>query len=109
MCTKHFAILKSCAFFYLQCAAYEGRIKDLENQLRREQEEHSAALSMRDSEIRRLREALEDQITEFKDLMDIKIALDAEIAAYRKLLEAEETRYSVLFVQSKFYIWPVVS
>ena len=50
------------------------------------------ALDMRDAEIRRLREALEEQISEFKDLMDIKIALDAEIAAYRKLLEAEETR-----------------
>lgn len=86
------AYFESYIFISEQCAAYEGRIKDLENQLRREQEEHSAALNMRDAEIRRLREALEDQITEFKDLMDIKIALDAEIAAYRKLLEAEETR-----------------
>ena len=51
---------------------------------------------MRDAEIRRLREALEEQISEFKDLMDIKIALDAEIAAYRKLLEAEETRYLIM-------------
>ena len=64
----------------------------MENQLSREQEEHANALDMRDVEIRRLREALEEQISEFKDLMDIKIALDAEIAAYRKLLEAEETR-----------------
>ena len=64
----------------------------MENQLSREQEEHANALDMRDAEIRRLREALEEQISEFKDLMDIKIALDAEIAAYRKLLEAEETR-----------------
>ena len=56
----------------------------MENQLRREQEEHANALEMRDNEIRRLREALEEQIAEFKDLMDIKIALDAEIQGIQK-------------------------
>lgn len=89
---KRFLCFSFCLCTSFQNAAYEGRIRDLENQLRREQEEHANALDMRDAEIRRLREALEEQISEFKDLMDIKIALDAEIAAYRKLLEAEETR-----------------
>jgi lamin B len=67
-------------------------VKDLEERLRKEQEDHHAAVDARDAEVRRLRDALENQLAEYRDLLDMKIHLDTEIAAYRKLLESEETR-----------------
>lgn len=77
---------------FCQNAQYEKRIKDLEDRLRHEQEDHHAAVDARDAEVRRLRDALENQLAEYRDLLDVKIQLDTEIAAYRKLLEVEESR-----------------
>lgn len=72
-----------------------ARIKDLENQLKLEQDNHFDALNDRDKELQQLRDAMANQLMEYEDLMNIKLSLDTEINAYRKLLEGEENRLNI--------------
>ncbi|XP_071794203.1 lamin-B1-like isoform X1 [Asterias amurensis] len=72
-----------------------SRIKDLENQLKMEQDSHFEALNDRDKELQQLRDAMANQLMEYEELMNIKLSLDTEISAYRKLLEGEEGRLKI--------------
>lgn len=78
-----------------QNAALESRVKELEDQIVRDQEEYEQGLLAKDTQIFDLRQALADQTQEYADLLDVKLRLDNEIAAYRKLLEGEEERLNL--------------
>ncbi|XP_029649224.1 70 kDa neurofilament protein isoform X1 [Octopus sinensis] len=84
-----------------QVGAYEGQISQLKSTIRGLEIELEEALNGRatdaanyNQEILSLRSELESMLKELQDLMDTKLSLELEIAAYRKLLEGEESRVS---------------
>ncbi|CAH1390198.1 unnamed protein product [Nezara viridula] len=75
------------------CASSE--IKRLNNELEMEKSNILEIHNQNKEEIARLLKEMDEHNKEYEDLMDIKIALDLEINAYRKLLEGEEERFKI--------------
>lgn len=71
----------------------ESRIRDLEDEIKREENESTHLITNKENEIRQLKEELSKIVIEYDDLMASKTDLEVEIRTYRRLLEGEENRY----------------
>ncbi|XP_070768699.1 lamin-A-like [Enoplosus armatus] len=75
-----------------QLSASEAKVRELEESLSRERDLMRRRLEDKEQEMAEIRARLMLQLEEYQELLDIKLALDMEINAYRKLLEGEEER-----------------
>ncbi|XP_050415726.1 60 kDa neurofilament protein isoform X8 [Patella vulgata] len=73
-------------------AQLEKQYQDLMAQFDQSEQSHTLEVSELKNELTTLRSEMEGILQELQTLMDAKLSLELEIAAYRKLLEGEENR-----------------
>merc|ERR1719284_894031 len=81
-------------------SSLQKRMADLLKEMEDKEANFRNEMARKDALLKAKEDLIDDTLKDYKDLLELKITLDVEIEAYRKMLEGEESRLGMSMTES---------